>query len=326
MAGLLQEIWIQDIQEALYPPNSILLKSTDHSAFAHNNVVHVPNAGTNQNVSKNRSLAGGLPSPSLRTDNDKSYNVDSYSLDPLIISELETYQINYDKRKSVMYNSLKNLETVVTNNFLYQIAPTAAMSATSIIYTSGALQTSDLAFNSTGATATGSRSAVTMSDIFRLKTILDNQNVPNDGQRVLLCPDDMFNNELLAIPNILQSYQLGSIGLNESVVATGTLAKVAGFNILTRPTTVVYKMLTGGTVNALETVDASGNPTIAATDSKAILAWHPSTVSHCKGEIQVFYQEVVAQAYGSLLSFNVFEGASQLRYDGKGIAALVQVA
>ena len=326
MAGLLQEIWISDIQEVLYPSNSILLKSTDHSAFAHNNVVHIPNAGINTNVQRNRSLGGALAGTSQRTDADKTYTIDSYSLDPLIISELETYQINYDKRKSVMYNSLKNLETVVTSNFLYQIAPTAAMSATSVIYTTGAYQSNNLAFNATGGTATAGagRSAVTLSDIFRLKTLLDNQNVPDDGKRVLLCPSDMFNLELLMIPNVLQSYQLGSIGLGQSVVATGVLARIAGFEIFTRPETVVYGMLTGGTISGLDTVNAFGEPIISATDSKALLAWHSSTISHAKGEIQVFYQEVVAQAYGSVLSFNVFEGASQLRSDKKGIVALVQ--
>lgn len=326
--ALLQEIWVSDIQEALYPSNSVLLKSTDDSAFAHYRTVHVPSAGSNASVQKNRSLAGSLAGTGQRTDQEVTYNIDSYSMDPLIISELETYQINYDKRKSVMFNSLKNLETVVTNNFLFSIAPAASLSATSIFYTTGSANTADLAYNATGATATGSRKEVTMFDIFKMKTALDKQNVPDDGNRVLLVPSDMFNNELLMIPNILQSYQLGAIGLNESVAATGVLAKVAGFNIMVRPTTVVYTMTstaTTATVLALATVDGTGDPaTINATDSKAILAWHPSTVSHAKGEIQVFWQEVVAQAYGSLLSFNVFAGASKRRYDNKGIVALVQ--
>lgn len=326
--SLLQEIWISDIQEALYPSNSVLLKSVDDSAFAHYRTVHVPSAGANASVSRNRNLAGSLAGTGQRTDQEVTYNVDSYSMDPLIISELETYQINYDKRKSVMYNSLKNLETVVTNNFLFSIAPPAGLSASSITYTHGASQNIDMAYGVTGGTATGARSGVTMTDIFTLKTILDRANVPDDGKRVLLVPSDMFNNELLMIPNILQSYQLGAIGLAESVAATGVLARVAGFEIMVRPTTVVYNMTstaTTATVLSLAAINDYGEPAvILATDSKAILAWHPSAVSHCKGEIQVFWQEVVAQAYGSLLSFNVFAGANKRRYDSKGIAALVQ--
>ncbi len=321
--SLLQEIWVKDINEGLYPTNSILLKSTDHTEFTHYRTVHIPNAGANGSVVKNRSLVGGLPAAGQRTDAEKTYNIDSYSLDPIIISDLETYQISYPKRQSILYNALKQLETVVCNNFLFQIAPSASGS---VIYTTGAL-TNNLAYNATGATATGTRSAVTMSDIFRLKTLLDNQNVPDDGERVLLVPADMFNNELLAIPAILQSYQLGSIGLGQSVVATGTLAKVAGFNIMVRPTTVVYNVTSAGTMTALATVDATGDPvTIASTDCKAILAWHPSTVSHSKGSVEVYFQEVVAAAYGSVLSFNVFEGASALRSDNKGIVALIQKA
>ena len=315
MAGLLKEVWIQDIQELLYPNNSILLKSTDHSSFVHNQYVHVPNAGANAGVLKNRAV-GALPSVAAsRTDNDLKYEIDSYSMNPIVISELETYQINYDKRKSVMYNALKQLETVVTNNFLYQIAPSAAT-----IFTTGSYQTIDLPFNASGTTATGQRKAVTLADIFSLKTALDNQNIPDDGERILLVPANMFNNELLQIPNVLQAYQLGALNLKEAVVTTGVLANVAGFNIMVRPETVVYT--SGGT--ALESVDATGEPAIQNGDCSAILAWHPRYVSHAKGEIEVFYQEVNPLYYGSVLSFNVWEGASKLRSDNKGIVALVQ--
>lgn len=320
MANLLKEVWIQDIQELLYPNNSILLKSTDHSSFVHNNKVHVPNAGANPSVSKNRTV-GSLPTVAAsRTDNDLNYSIDSYSMDPVVISDLETYQIAYDKRKSVMYNALKNLETVVTNNFLYQIAPTSATT-----YTTGALSTGGLVFNQSGATATGSRSAVTLSDIFALKTKMDNDNIPDDGERILLVPANMFNSELLQIANVLQAYQLGALNLNESVVSTGVLAKVAGFNIMVRPTTVAYNTNASGGTSTLKAIDATGNAAaIATTDNNAILAWHPRFVSHAKGEIEVFYQEINPLYYGSVISFNVWEGATKLRSDNKGIYALVQ--
>ncbi len=323
--ALIQEIWIQDVQEVLYPPNSILLKSTDHSAFVHYHTVHIPNAGTNGAVTMNLSLGGALTGTYQRTDNDKTYTINSFSILPIIISDLETYQINYDKRKSITYNALKNLETIVTDDFLYSIAPDPIELSGSVVYTSGALQSIDLASNYSGAIATGSRSAVTMTDIFKMATVLDMQNVPNDDKRVMIVPSNMFNNELLQVPAVLQAYQLGAIGLGQSVVSTGVLARVAGFELFKRPSTVVYNMSTGGTATQLAATDSTRQPaTIAATDSMAILAWHPSTVSHAKGNIDVYYQEVVAQAYGSILSFNVWCGSSKLRYDGKGIAALIQ--
>ena len=323
--ALQQEIWVKDIQELLYPANSILLKSTDDSAFCHFKTVHVPNAGANAAIVKNRSLGGSLAGTTQRTDNEVTYAIDSYSVDPVIVSELETYQISYDKRKSILFNSMKNLETVMANNFLYGIAPSFAMAATSIFYTTGAAQGTDLAYEPTATTgpATGTRKAVLMADIFNLKTALDKQNVPDDGKRVLLVPSDIFNNELLQIANILQSYQLGSIGLSESVVSTGVLAKIAGFEIMVRPTTVVYDMYLGA-VTALATINGSGIPVIYNSSSTALLAWHPESVSHAQSTIDVFYQEMVAQAYGSLISFNVFAGSAKRRFDNKGIVALVQ--
>ena len=326
MAGLLKEVWIADVEELLYPENSVLFRATDHSAYVYNNIVHVPNAGANGTIVKNRVL-GGVPATTYqRTDVDLTYSIDSYSVAPVIISELETYQIAYDKRKTIIYNATMNLETIITSNFLYNIAPAVSLAATNFVYTTGVAQGTDLPFTTTGTgTATGTRLSITLADIFSAKSLLDKQNVPQNG-RVMAIPADMFNNELLQIANVLQAYQLGAIGLSESALATGMLARVANIDLYVRPTTVVYtKTASPDAVAAKATVDANGQPvTINATDAWAALVWHPSTVSFAKGETQVFYQEVVAAAYGSEISFAVWFGSSPLRADGKGVVAIVQ--
>lgn len=325
--ALQQEIWVKDIQELLFPPNSVLSRATNDSGYVHYKTVHVPSAGNNAGISKNRTVDGSFATTGYRTDNDVTYTIDSYSVDPVVVSDLDTFQLAYDKRKSILYNSMMNLETIMANNFLYGIAPDVSNATASIFYTTGATQAIDLAYNPVSGTAsTGVRNSVTLQDIFTIKTALDKQNVPQEG-RVLLVPSDIFNNELLQIDQILNAYQLGMIAANQAVVQTGTLAKVAGFEIMTRPTTVIYDM-TGATgsrvASGLAAIDGSGNPTVTANASTAILAWHPTTVSHAQGEIKAFYTENFAPLYGSVISFDIWAGSGKRRYDKKGIVALVQ--
>lgn len=316
--ALQQEIWAKDIQELLYPTNSILNQAIDASQFLHFKTVHLPQATGNGSVQKNRALGGSLANTYQRVDTEKTYTIDSYSVDPIIISDLETYQVSYDKRKSILYNAMKNLETVQCDTFLYEIAP-----ATGATFTSGSLSGNSLAYNYTGATATGTRRQVTFSDVMKLKARLDKDNVPQEG-RVMLVPSDIYNNDLLQLPNLLNAYQFATVGLADSVAASGAVAKVAGMKIFERPATVIYT--SGGTlVSSVQGLDGTSQPnTVNATDCWGVLAWHPDFVTFAKGQVEVFYQEVVAQAYGSIISFAVWAGGSEMRSDGKGIAVLIQ--
>ena len=318
--ALQQEIWSKDIQELLYPSNSILAKATDATQYLHYHTVHMPQAGINGTVAKNLSLGGSLASTYQRSDSDLTYTIDSFSVLPIIISELETYQVSYDKRKSILYNAMKNLETVQCDTFLYEIAPT-----TGSTFTTGSLSGNSLPFNYSGATATGTRRQITFADVMTLKSKLDKQNVEQEG-RVLLVPSDIYNNDLLQIPTLLNAFQFGTNTLTEAVASTGAVAKVAGFEVHVRPTTVVYTVNTGSTLGTLATVDGTSQPvTINATDCWGVLAWHPAYVAFAKGQVDVFYQEVVAQAYGSLISFNVWAGGKAIRADGKGIAVMIAI-
>lgn len=322
--ALQQEIWSKDIQELLYPDNSILMKTTDASQFLHYHTVHLPQAGANGAVTKNLALNGSLAGTYQRTDTVIQYTIDSYAVQPVIISDLETYQVSYDKRKSILYNAAKNLQTVQTDTFLYEIAPVSATT-----FTTGPLSGNSLAFNYTGATATGTRRQVTFQDVTNLKGILDKQNVPQT-ERVLIAPSDIYNNELLQLPNVLNMYQFASAGLNQAVAPTGSVAKVMGFDIFERPATVIYTAPgTGQTASTLVSLvqglaGTSQPVTVNATDCWGILAWHPDFVTFAKGEVEVFYTENYAPAYGSVISFLVWAGGSELRQDGKGIAVIVQ--
>lgn len=304
--GLQKEIWIKDIQENLYSDNEFLTRSMDHSAYVSNKTVHVPNAGSAATVVANRSSYPA--SAAQRTDNDLNYSLVEYSLDPTLITNIEELQVNYDKRKSILFNQIAELGESVANRAIYSWAPSGT--ASRVITTTGTAVNTALA-----PSATGTRNAITLADIASARALLDRDKVPQKG-RVLIIPSDMYNAQLLNINNIVQAQNFGN-----PVLPSGVITTILGFDVYIRPSVAVYAT---GSVT-LKAIGANGIPSSpAATDMLGALAFHPNFVCSAKGEIKVFYNADKAEYYGDLFSALVMYGASPLRSDLKGIVAIVQ--
>ena len=313
--ALLTEVWSQAIQENMYMNNEFLNKATDHSMWVENKTVHVPQAGAAGGVEQNRSV---LPATVAgRTDTELTYNMNEYTIDPVVLTNLEEIQINYDKRTSVIKNMISKLSEVIAIQTLYAWAPSGA---SRIVRTSGSTSTLNLPHS----TATGSRKMITVADVTALKAILDSdKGVPQDG-RILLVPQYMYNTDLLNISGIVQAYSFGA-----PVMPTGVVARLMNFDIMVRAEVVVYDN-TGTPV--IKAVDGDGSITSpAASDNGAALAYHPDFVCVAKGAIKPFANKGSEGTgdptyYGSIFSALVMHGASKLRSDQKGIVALVQSA
>jgi hypothetical protein len=306
--ALQKEIWIADIQENLFKNNSFVLRSTNHSAWISNKTVHVPNAGSNPSVSKNRA---SLPaSIAQRTDNDLTYNLNEYTSDPMLLTNIDELQINYNKRTSILSQHIDTLGEVIGNHTLYAWSPT---DATRLVRTTGSASSSAL---SPGAT--GTRKAVTLADIAALRAKLDNDNAPMEG-RILIIPSDLYNTQLLAISDLVNAQSYG-----QSALPSGVVNRIFGFDVIIRPTVIVYTGGTG-TTQTLRPVDADGVPTATATtDNLGAIAYHPNFVAAALGDTKIFYDEDKPEYYGSIFSALVMHGASGLRSDFKGVAALIQ--
>ena len=301
-----KEVWISDIQENLFANNEFINRATDHSMWISNKTVHVPQAGANPAVSKNRAV---LPATiTQRTDTDLTYDMAEFTTDPILIANIEELQVNYSKRKSVLAQHVATLGDVIGNQTLYAWAPAGAGTYRK---TTGSAVSSALA-----PTATSTRLAITLADIAAAKGILDKQNIPQTG-RVLVMPADMYNAQLLAIADVYQAQSYGS-----SALPSGVVNRIHGFDIIVRPSVVVYD--NSGTP-ALKAVDADGTPTTeATTDNMACLAYHPSYVAKAMGDTKVFYAEDQPEYYGSYFSALQMWGSAKLRTDQKGIVAIVQ--
>lgn len=306
--ALEQEIWSKDIEDNLYQNNQFMNKATDHSQWVMYKTVHVPQAGAAPSVKKNRSL---LPATiSQRTDAELTYSLNEYTSDPVLITNLEELQISYNKRMSVINNTVDQIGEVVSNATLYAWAPSGA---TRQVRTTGAVDALALA-----PSATGTRKAITLADITKAKSILNMDKIPNEG-RVLLMPAEIYDNHFLAISNVQQAYAYGS-----AVLPMGVVGKIFGFEIMIRPSVLVYDNTATPVIKAIGDDGVPSAP--AASDNMACIAYHPKYVAHALGGIKSFYTENSPEYFGNIYSSLVMHGASKLRTDQKGIVAIIQAA
>src|SRR5579859_3396187 len=121
-AGIQVEIWERDIIGNLFKNNDFLLQAYNADQYVlQGKVVHIPQAGGLQNVVKNRNA---LPAAvTQRTDVDITYALDEYTSDPFLISNAETVELSYDKRMSLMTETIQALRQTVADTILINWAP-----------------------------------------------------------------------------------------------------------------------------------------------------------------------------------------------------------
>lgn len=296
--SLLQEIWISQIQENLYPNNSFINYAVDHSQYIIGKTVHIPQANGTPSVTKNPT---SFPLTVIqRTDLDFTYTVDGYVTDPIFVSDIEAVQLSYDKMGSLLRNTNQTLQKYVADSTLVNWASTAW---SSITHTTGSGSTVALA-----PSATGSRNAITGADFASMKLLMDKHNIPQDSRYVVI--DAQLYNQVLNDPTIKQQYSFGN-----ATQQNGNVPFLYGFEIIMR--SAVVSTTSGGTINA---VGATG----AASDNLGAIFFHKDFVSVAKGGIDIYYQAKSPQFISDVVTAKIMFGASALRKDGKGVYLLTQ--
>lgn len=305
--SLIQEIWVKDIQDALNRNADFLPYSVDHSAYVAFGTVHIPQSGANPTVEV---APSSLPlTINQRTDTDRTYSLVQYALQPTLITNIDELQTSYDKRQSVLGQQITTLTQTIGD---YVAVSWTASGTSNIIETTGSAGTS------LPPSGTGTRKAVTLVDIANLAKKLDKDNVPRQGRKLLM-QSDMFW-ELMAISDVLRASYNGFQG-QPNVLATGVVAMLYGFEIMTRPVVAVF----GKTATTAKAVGAAA----AADDRLACIAWHPATVCRALSSITPLYNagsngNGLPEYLGSIFNVEVMLGSTTMRTDSKGIAALVQ--
>lgn len=302
--ALQKEIWISDIQESLYANNMFLGQvGLDHSAFVNFKTVHIPQAGARPAVVANRS---SLPATIAgRTDAEVTYSLSEYTTDPLLLPNIDTLQLSYEKRNSLIGNSVSTLSDTIGNKTLYTWAPLLANS----VRTSGTAVATALA-----PSATGTRNGFALADLRAALRILDKSNFNPNEERFLIVPSDMYW-QLMADAGISQYLQFGT-----ETQISGKLPMLLGCKIVVRSSVVVYD--TSGVIKATGDTGVPSSP--AATDNYGAVLISKSAASRALGDIKVFSQEDRPDYYGSIFSALVMHGASKMRTNGEGIVGIIQ--
>ena len=295
--ALNKEIWLNTIQENFYPDDSFASKSVDDSSFVTNKTVHIPNAGKPSGVEVNRKEKPAKISE--RTDQDLTYDIDELTSNPIYIPNVDTVELSYDKRQSVIANDRQELQRVANQNLLYRWAKGAGL-----IKTTGAaadVHTSD--------GATGQRKKFSKAEVMAATIRFNKDNVPALGRHMLL--DAVMYAELL---DDLTDKELSAF-LNSANAQEGIIGRLYGFSFMQRSEV----LRVDGKNAILPWTEAD-----AADESAAALAWQEGCVSRAIGDVKMFQQMDDPTYYGDIYSFLVRTGGSMRRYDKKGVLLIAE--
>lgn len=302
MAITLTEDWVKDIKDELFDgQNSFITMSRSHDEFVKNKIVHIPQSGSLAGVTKNRS---SFPATvEQRTDTDLNYTLEDYSVDPVLIEDIENMQNSYSKRDSVMFQHKNKLKEQIALNTIFDWSTDES---SQLVITTGA----DEAAGPVGST--GLRKRLIMDDIRNASIALDNQNVPDDGRRILMLPSNMYA-DLFDVDALLRNDIVSG-----KTLPSGVQTKIMGFNIMKRGFCVNY--------NEAGTAKIAIGAAVSAADNSSAIAWHPDFVAKALGTVKVFTEERSPLYYGDLLSAQVLFKASRLRNSSVGIVNIIQDA
>lgn len=294
-----KEIWVRDIAENLFEGVEFVGRSINHSSYVDNKTVHVPQAGANPAIAKDRSA---FPATiSQRTDTDLTYTLAEYTTDPILVRDIEELQTSYEKRQSILRSHID----VMNDRIGKEVLNAWAGSLTNKVNTSGA--DSGAALPPSG---TGTRKKLTAADVRTAALTLDNQNVPDSG-RVMILPAAMYY-ELFDDDNMVNRNTIG-----RETLPSGVIDRLFGFDIYVRNT--VNRLTTGGSLKGVTTAGAGG-------DLFAGLAYHPNFVTRALGQIKVFTDDDKPEFYGSVMSAMVMLGASKMYTTETGVVTIAQTA
>jgi len=295
-----KEIWTDYIAENLYKNNDFLKLCFNADDRVNGKTVHMGSAGTAASVVRNRTV---LPAVVVqRADDDNSYDIDEFTVNPTVIPNADTVELTYNKMDSVMYDTMKNLSQSVGSWMLYnwraivadyQVRTTGGSAATHI---SG---------------STGTRKKLLAADIQNAARTFNDLDIEDTDRYILL--DAYMYNELLS------DLKFGEFrdSVKQMDLAKGIIGELYDFNILRRGTVLSYDNET------LPVARVPGADALSSANGAAI-CWQKAAVERAFGSIKFFEDLDSPTMYGDTYSGLVRAGGIKRRHDGKGVVSIVQ--
>ena len=173
--GVYQEVWIREVvkQFTTAETATFLDGVPDFSQYQNNDVLHLTEAGVEPDVLINNST---YPIPLQQIDDaDRTFSLDKYQTKATPVTDDELYAITYDKIALRKEQHGTAIAQAKHKKAIHAYAPAENTDDTPVLAT-------------TGETVDG-RKRLTRNDIIAMKKRLDLRGVPEEGRRLVLCPD-----------------------------------------------------------------------------------------------------------------------------------------
>lgn len=292
-----KEIWTKDIIENLFKDNQFALRAFNADIYVMmGKVVHIATAGAPSQVKKN--LTAFPATATKRADGEVTYAIDTFYSMPRHIEKIEQYELEYDKRASVLGEDQSNLIDTAIDSLVYRWLPAAA----------NCIETAGDAVAASLDGAAGNRKAFTKAAFSAIKLKMDRKKISAAG-RVAVLTADHYNQFFESLSDA-EKTNVGKV----ADLATGKVGQYLGFDIYMRNTVGRYR---GANLAACVKVDEQDEAYAATADDRAAsIFYHEKSVERAKGSVEMFDKTNDPEYYGDVYSFLLRLGGRIRRTEG----------
>ena len=291
-----QKIFLALFVKHLFDNNEFVKSSRNWNTHANSGSVNWDESGATPKSRRNGTRGAAAP----KADIKRSYEIDEYKTDPTTLDWSEEVVVSHAKKLGILEEHLEQIKEDVAMYILYCWVKN---SSGNVIETTGDIKT---------GVDTSEAHAVTPDEFFDAQISMDEEKVPDDGSRVAVVPANMMG-DLRKHKDFHDTSKYPGM-----VLMTGSVGKIANFNIFKRAKTILY--------------DASGDPimpkaegsvdehVVEAGDSRSISLWHPKFVTRAiskKSKITLLDTHE-----GTEISVTMLSGGDVFYNNGRGIATI----
>jgi len=254
------QIWLPDFQKNLYPSNTFYAGTKNDSAYVTGRSVIIPNYLDEVTTFEMTTSTGTYPRTLTELSHtEKTYSMFQPAVDPIFVDPVENEEFAYRKIDEIVIQMQEKLMSDVGFRIAWEwTLPNTVTN--SFIETTGATTRAN-------RFGTASVKRISFQDLLNLQTMLNNQNVPAEGRRLLVDAYGMQDIQTLAL-----SYNLNS--LSEKAFAEGAVMRIAGFDVFVRS-----EMPSFTVADAKKAIGAAN----AVGDLSCAIAYHPGFVRYAVG-------------------------------------------
>lgn len=259
--GLNKEIWLPEIMEGFYADDLFLTEARDMTAFVDSNKIHLAEAGISPTTLVNNSTYPiGV---AQRGDTPLELTLDTFDTENTLIRNIETAELSYDKRASVMYGHKQSLKMTFMEKAIHAYAPGSDGTYTPVL-------------------ETAQSGKITFSDILDLAERFDDAEVDEAGRILVLSVKhkaDLRKENLTLYKDFLKSKEL--FGFKVYSLANKRMPKYNNTN--------GNKVVWGAAP--------------AGTDAICSVAFHKDEVMRADGDLDMFSKEKDPEQRGDIIGF-----------------------